>query len=321
MSDLISVSYTTIKSEATAKGLKYYYTQLLQADGTTTAGYNVYAMSPSYGLEVTITSGSDISDFEANIKPTATSVDASSTAQALSDLSQISAIILPGANSGRSFGYTATSATTSKTVRATTYTPQGSNVQRSVNSTNANDTSAGTGARTIKITYFDASCNGPFTETVTMNGTTAVNTVSTTIALIERIEVLTVGSGGGNAGTIQVWTATGAAGSVWGSIAVSDNQTYWAHHYVPVNKTCYITKVEGSASVTAGGLTINYVNPISSAFPQLAPDITCRHSTTNVSREYVVPIAVSGPAIIFINEKPDAATASTTFASFGWIQQ
>lgn len=321
MADLFPVSYTTIKSEATSKGLKYYYTQLFQADGISTAGYNVYALSPSYGLSVTITSGSDITDFEANIKPTATSVDASTTAQALADLSQVTSIILPGASSGRSFGYTATSATTAKTVRGTTYTPQGTNQQRSVNSTNANDTAAGTGARTIKITYFDASCNGPFTETITLNGTTAVNTVSTTIALIERIEVVTVGSGGGNAGTIQIFTLAAGGGSVWGSIAISDNQTYWAHHYVSSNKTCYIMNIEGSASVTAGGLTINYVNPINANIPQLAPDITIRHTTTHVFRQYTIPVAVAGPAIIFINEKPDAATASTTFASFGWIQQ
>ena len=319
--EMLEVSYTLIKSEAVLKGLRYYYTQLFQADGTTTAGYNIFALSPSYGLTTTITSGADITDFETNIKPTAISVGDEASAQAQAELGQITSVILPGNNSGRSFGYTATSAATSKTVRATTYTPQGTNAQRSVNSTSANDTSAGTGARQVKITYLDASGNGPFTETVTLNGTGAVNTVNTNIALIERMDVVAVGSGGGNAGTIQIFTATAGGGSVWGSIAVGDNQTYWAHHYVPVGKTCYVMNLEGASTVTAGGLTINTANPISSLIPQIAPDITIRHGTTFVLRSYAVPVVVLGPAIVFVNERPDAATASTVFAGFAWIQQ
>lgn len=319
--DMIPVSYILIKSEATAKGLKYFYTQLFAEDGTTTVGYNIFAMSPFYGLIVSISSGADIADFEATIKPTATSVGDSSEAIARVELAQISAMILPGNNSGRSFGYTATSAATSKTVRATTYTPQGTDSQRSFNSTSANDTAAGTGARKIKLTYLDASGAGPFTETVTLNGTARVNTIATNIALIERIDVVEVGSGGGNAGTIQIWTTPTSGGAIWGSIATGDNQTYWAHHYVPAGKTCYVTNIEGASSPTAGGLTLNTANPLSSLIPQIAPDITVRHANVHVFRQYTIPVPVVGPAIIFVNERPDAATASTVFASFGWIQQ
>lgn len=319
--DMIPVSYILIKSEATAKGLKYFYTQLFAEDGTTTVGYNIFAMSPFYGLIVSISSGADIADFEATIKPTATSAGDSSEAIARVELAQISAMILPGNNSGRSFGYTATSAVTSKTVRATIYTPQGTDSQRSLNSTSANDTAAGTGARKIKLTYLDASGAGPFTETVTLNGTARVNTIATNIALIERIDVVEVGSSGGNAGTIQIWTTPTSGGAIWGSIAIGDNQTYWAHHYVPAGKTCYVTNIEGASSPTAGGLTLNTANPLSSLIPQIAPDITVRHANVHVFRQYTIPVPVVGPAIIFVNERPDAATASTVFASFGWIQQ
>jgi hypothetical protein len=318
--DIIQVNYTLIKAEALAKGLKYYYTQLYEADGTTTSGYNIFATSPFYGLATTITSGSDITDFEANIKPTATAVGDESEAVARSEFAQLLSMILPGNNSGRAFGYTATSAATSKTVRATTYTPQGTDSQRSFNSTNANDTGAGTGARKVKITYLNASGAGPFTETVTLNGTARVNTVATDIALIERMDVVEVGSGGGNAGTIQIHTTPTSGGAVWGSIAIGDNQTYWAHHYVPPGKTCYVTNIEGASSPTIGGLTLNTANPLSSLIPQRAPDITVRHTNVHVFRQYTIPVPVVGPAIIFVNERPDAATASTVFASFGWIQ-
>lgn len=319
--DLIPVSYPLIKSEASSKGLKYFYTELFAADGITTAGYNVFAMSPFYGLTTSISSAPDIADFNANIKPIATAVGDQYEASARVELAQISSMILPGNNSGRSFGYLATAAITSVTVRATTYTPQGTNAQRSFSSTSANDTAAGTGARQIRITYLDASGAGPFTETITLNGAAAVNSVNTNIALIERMDVVAVGSGGGNAGTIRIHTLVAGGGAIWGSIAVGDNQTFWAHHYVPTGKTCYVTNIEGSATVVAGGLTVNTANPVTLTVPQTAPDITIRHATVHVFRQYTVPVPVVGPAIIFVNERPDAVTASTVFASFGWIQQ
>jgi hypothetical protein len=188
-------------------------------------------------------------------------------------------------------------------------------------STSAADAAAGTGARTVKITYFDQTGAGPFTETVTLNGVTAVNTVGTNIALIERMDVMTVGSGGGNAGTINLQTLINGGGTTIGSIAAGDNQTNWAHHYVPTGKTCYVILIEGSATVVAGGLSINSLNPINANIAQIQPDTTIRHGTTHISRPCPVLIPFVGPALIFINERPDAATVSTVFAGFYWIQQ
>lgn len=321
--DIIGVSYALIKSEAIAKGLKYFYVEAFLDDGVTEAGYAIFAMGTNYGLTVNISNAIDpanVTDFNANIKPTAISVGSQAEAMAQSSLAQVSSIILPGANSGRSFGYTGTNAVASKTVRALIYTPPGNNAQRSIVSTNAADTAAGTGTRTIKITYMAADGSGPFTETVTLNGLTAVNTVGVNIALIEKMEVLTVGSGGGNAGTINLMTGIGGAGTVIGSIAPGDNQTNWAHHYVPLGKTCYVLLIEGAATVAAGGLSINALNPINANVAQTQPDITIRHGTIHVSRPYIIPLAVVGPAIIFVNERPDVVTVSTVFAGFHWIQ-
>ncbi len=223
---------------------------------------------------------------------------------------------------GRAYGYLPTSATTAKTVRGTVYTPQTNAAQRSVVSTSASDTSAGTGAQKVAITYYDNTGAGPTTEVVTLNGTTAVNTVGTNIAFIESMVVTQVGTGGGNVGTIEIFTGTAGGGSAFASIAPGDNTTYWAHHYVAVGKTCYITMLLGSASVVNGQLTLNYVSPLSTnTAPQLNPDVTYRHGTTEAGpRFYNVPIAIAGPALIFLNEKPDASTASTTYAGFHWLE-
>lgn len=318
---LVLISYTTLKSEFASKSLKMYYTLLLAADGITTAGYNVYAMSPSYGLKTTITSASDITDFETNFKAGATSVGSDEEAIAVSSQPQMSSPILPSSQSGRSFGYTGTAAAASKVIRATVYTAPGTNAQRSIVSTSASDAAAGVGARTVKITYMDVTGAGPFTETVTLNGVTAVNTVSTTMAFIERIDVLTVGTTGSNVGTINLQTLINGGGTTIWSIAVGDNQTNGVHHYVPVGKTCYVLLLEGAATITAGQISINVLNPINAVVAQTQPDTTIRHGIVHVSRPFPVPLATTGPALIFMNTRPDAATASTTFAGFHWIQQ
>lgn len=221
---------------------------------------------------------------------------------------------------GHISGYVATASSNAVTVRATAYAPQGNNAQRSIRSTNVNDTSAGTGARTVKITYFDANCDGPFTETITLNGTGNVNTVSTNIALIEKMEVMTVGNGGGNAGTIQLQTAINGGGSTWASIATSDNRTYWAHHYVPNNKNCYIYKMRAGSTSLAGATTLQVLNPISSGAAQYNPIGTLRHTAPSNEIQFVVPVVIPGPAIIFGNTDPDAATAQTAYLAFEFIE-
>lgn len=223
---------------------------------------------------------------------------------------------------GRAGGYTATSATSGKVIRATTYTPQGNNAQRSVNSTSTSDISAGTGAQQIIISYLNAS----FTlksETITLNGTTAVNSVGTDWAFIENIAVSQVGSGGGNAGTIQIWTATGGTGSVWGSIAISDNETFWAHHYVPTGVNCYIMTFSAGATVAAGQCNINHSgNPLSANIPQLQIGVTIIHGGPGMWDHNLgnVPLVVSGPDLIWLVERPIASTASTAVGGFTYIQ-
>lgn len=153
-------------------------------------------------------------------------------------------------------------ANTLQVMRATPYTEPAAAAQRSIASASANDTAAGTGARSVRITYFDGAGNGPLTETVTLNGTTPVNTVATNIRFIESMVVLTVGTGGTNAGVITLYGSTGGAGGTVGTIGTGnivtgqgDLRTLWCHHYSPIN-----TKVEFStvvASIQSGGSGTN----------------------------------------------------------------
>jgi hypothetical protein len=222
---------------------------------------------------------------------------------------------------GRAQGYVGTSATSGKVIRATNYAPQGANAQRSVNSTSANDASAGTGARTVTINYLTAAFVLK-SETVTMNGVTAVNTVATDIAYIESIMVASVGSVGGNVGTIQVWTATAAGGSVWGSIAASDNQTFWAHHYVPSGLTCCIVSFSAGATVVAGQGNMNRSgDPSNANLPQLQIGQTIVHVAAGQwDHQFQVWPQIVGPDLIWLVERPVAATASTAVGGFEYVQ-
>lgn len=225
------------------------------------------------------------------------------------------------ATTGRVQGYVGTAATSGVAVRATAYTAQGTNSQRSVKSTSVNDTSAGTGAQTVTINYLDTSFVS-HSEIVTLNGTTAVNTVGTNIAFIENMQVSQVGSGGGNAGTIQLFTAVAAGGSIWATIATGDNQTFWAHHYVPAGVTCYIIAMTTGSTLVAGQTNINHFgNPLSANIPELQIGVTIVHGGSGTwDHTYQVPLAVPGPDIILLTEKPVTNGTNTVFAGFEYVQ-
>ena len=79
-----------------------------------------------------------------------------------------------------------------------------------VSSTSANDTSAGTGARTLLLSGLDASGDTQ-SETITMNGQTAV-TSANTYKWIQSMVVLTAGTTGSNEGDLYAGTGTVTAG-------------------------------------------------------------------------------------------------------------
>jgi len=110
-----------------------------------------------------------------------------------------------------------------------------------VSSSNTNDTSAGTGARTVTLSGLDGNYD-EITETVTLNGQTAVNTTNSFLR-IYRMIVETAGSGEQNAGVIYVGTGTvtsGVPANVYGAIAIGDNQTLMALWTVPRGYTAYL---------------------------------------------------------------------------------
>ena len=123
-----------------------------------------------------------------------------------------------------------------------------------VSTSQADNGTTATGALTVLITGLDAAW-AETTETLTLNGTTPVVTASMT--MINRIEVMTVGSGLVNAGAISATGNTSAL--VIANFAAGKNASSLGVYMVPAGKTAYLekitlaaTKVKDTAALVTG---------------------------------------------------------------------
>lgn len=124
-----------------------------------------------------------------------------------------------------------------------------------VSSGDAADAAAGTGARTVQIVGLTAA-GAIVAETVTLNGTTQVTTSLATMVAVLSARVLTVGTGGTNAGIIYVHTGTVTAGVpddltlVYAHIPIGASETLSASWEVPAGRTLRITDIDITLSTT-----------------------------------------------------------------------
>jgi hypothetical protein len=128
-----------------------------------------------------------------------------------------------------------------------------------ISSSSADDTSAGTGARTISIAGLDANYN-EISETVILNGQTAVNTVNSYLR-ISRMFVVTAGSGATAAGTIYAGVGAVTAGvpaTIYGMITLTANQTQMAFWTVPAGYTLYLMGVFFTSANSTANASTNF---------------------------------------------------------------
>lgn len=120
-----------------------------------------------------------------------------------------------------------------------TYVPPTAARVHNLVSTSTNDTSAGTGARTILIRGIDGSYNQA-SETITLNGTTPVASANSYLH-IHLMQVITGGSAGGNVGRISATAVTN--GTVTITIEPTFNQSTSSVYLVPIGYKGYIMKL------------------------------------------------------------------------------
>lgn len=168
---------------------------------------------------------------------------------------------VPGASNTRRTGFNPGVGTSETTVwnETTTFVAYPATAAVvTVSSSSANDTSAGTGARTVTLSGLDANYN-VISEVITMNGQTAVTSVNLYLRL-SPLTTLTAGSGGKNAGVIYAGTGSvsvGVPATIYSSMGVGYNESHQAFYTVPAGMTGYITDVSATTD-TAGTRVLLY---------------------------------------------------------------
>lgn len=171
-------------------------------------------------------------------------------------------------------------------------------IQMKVSSSNINDTSVGTGARTIRVIGLNSLYN-EIEEDVTLNGQTEVLT-SNTFIRVYRAFVLTAGSSNTAQGDIYIGTGTVTAGvpaTVYAKITQGENQTLMALWTVPANYSFFLYQVDFTSAISLANTystTRLKFRPFNSVFRTLY--INQLQSGTHVN-DIVIPQ--------FISEKSD----------------
>ena len=181
----------------------------------------------------------------------------------------------------------------------------------SIASTSANDTAAGTGARTVTVSLIDGDNNRLDSEMVSLNGQTPVE-LTDDGRVVRRIAVNTAGSGGANDGTLYVGYGTFTSGvpdNVLGIVSPGDNKTLQAIEVVPTGyqmemKSLYFSIGEGkSVEISL------YVRPPGGVF-QL--EGTWQGFENAKTFEFSPPRTFSAGSDIDLRAKTGAATAIVT---------
>lgn len=143
------------------------------------------------------------------------------------------------------FGFTADIGATERTIwdgaANTNANVPASSLQLNVSSGDAADTAAGTGARTVQLHGLDVDYKEK-NEIITMDGITPVLTTNNYLRM-NRMMVLTAGSGGENAGPIYAYTGGNSSGVptdnnlIYSIISVGRNQTLQCNYTIPADRT------------------------------------------------------------------------------------
>lgn len=96
---------------------------------------------------------------------------------------------------------------------------------------------AGTGVRTVKLTYLDDTW-AEQTETITLDGATVVTTTATDIFRVQKMDTVTAGSGGKAVGDIDIRHLSNSP--IYGRMPIGENDLHQAICTVPINKTLFV---------------------------------------------------------------------------------
>jgi len=187
-------------------------------------------------------------------------------------------------------------------------------------STDANDTSGGSGALTVKIWGLTSWTTTEVNETVTMN-TGTPPTTSNSYVIIHRMQVITTGAGGTrNAGLITATATTDA--TVTARIEIGEGQTHMAIYGIPSIETLCVESVGASVGKAGGASGLIDVDLLVNSEPdsQLTAFSHKHHfGLGTVGSSGLIPSfdplkAIAGPAIVKV--QADSGTNNMDIAAW-----
>ena len=184
-----------------------------------------------------------------------------------------------------------------------------------VSSSSANDTSAGTGARTVELFGLNGDYN-EISETVTLNGQTAVNTTLSYLR-INRMIVRSAGSGGANAGIIYAGTGTvttGVPANIYATInGDGSNQTLMALWTVPAGYTGYLMQYDVSNGTTSNTPAVCKLTLVARPYGEVFQSKDVNSLTTGMHIENTLIVPVKFAEKTDIEVRAVSSSASVTF--------
>ena len=212
-------------------------------------------------------------------------------------------------------GYNTSVGTTYETIwsESTVYAYPASASVMEISSSSANDTAAGTGARTITIYGLDGNYN-QINETVSLNGQTAVNTTNSFLRVL-HLMVNTAGSGGAAAGTIYAGTGavtTGKPANVYAAYTADGGATACIYT-VPAGYTGYVFDFLVSSGITTANAFSSlglYARPYGGVFDNTIQGRCANGGSFTIPLNY--PVAFSEKSDIEVRALSSTAGANVT---------
>jgi len=197
--------------------------------------------------------------------------------------------------------------------------PQG--VQMAITSTSAEDSAAGTGARTVIVEYLNGDLDLSF-EIVQLNGTTAVNTLADDIRWVNAVYMATGGSTKAAVGVIDVTSN----GDIFGRIKAGQRSTHSSFIRVPRTKTLYVSSIYAgvsSGTAAAKGIVelvstqIDGLNQQETGLFYTQAGISLQDNSSTMTFNMPFPV-MAGHIVGFIATVDKGATITAGYT--GWIE-
>jgi len=201
---------------------------------------------------------------------------------------------------------------------------QGMEVRSSSDNDGKTGAPTSTGVRTVTIYYLNLA-GAEKTETVTLDGTTNVNTVATDIFRVQNFRVTTCGSGGVAAGDIDIRNKTDHA-TVYSRISTGMTRARNSIYRVPAGKTLYITSIAVSAIGASAGkdviftLLAKYDDKSASVIDFFMPHIEIGVVDGSFIREFELPLKIIALVDIKVRGVAGNDNSKCSCALRGWLE-